>query len=140
MHAWRFSARGERHLMSGVPLGAVSSRVTMMMDVSLTGWRATMMRRAVNGTWDPKLAQAHINVLELEAVFFALKFFLQFLQGYHVLVRTDNSTVVACINRQGGTCSLQLQRLAQGIIMWRSTCLFGLHVPGVLNRRSDLLS
>ena len=56
-------------LTAGVPLGAVSSRVTMKMDASLSGWGATMMGRAVNGTWSRDLAQAHINLLELWAVF-----------------------------------------------------------------------
>lgn len=130
-------------LATGVALGAVSSRVTMTKDASRSGWGATMLGRAVNGTWDPRLAQAHINLLELWAVFFALKHFLQFLQGRHVLVKTDNTTVVAYINRQGGTRSLQLHRLAQKIIMWSSTRLMSLratHVPGVLNRGADLLS
>ncbi|XP_074467365.1 uncharacterized protein LOC141752970 [Sebastes fasciatus] len=112
-------------------------------DGSLSGWGATMLGRTVNGTWDQRLAQAHINLLELWAVFFALKHFLQFLQGRHVLVKTDNTTVVAYINRQGGTRSLQLHRLARKIIMWSSSRLMSLratHVPGVLNRGADLLS
>lgn len=92
-------------LTAGVLLGAVSSRITMTTDASLLAWRATLMGRAVNGIWDPRLAQAHINVLKLWAVFLALKHFQQFLQGQHVLINTDNSTAVAYINRQGGTCS-----------------------------------
>ena len=130
-------------LTAGVPLGAVSSRVTMTTDASLSGWGATMMGRAVNGTWSRDLAQAHINLLELWAVFLALKHFLQFIQGRHVLVKTDNSTVVAYINRQGGTRSLKLHELAREIILWSSTRLLSLratHVPGVLNRGADLMS
>ncbi|XP_050925700.1 LOW QUALITY PROTEIN: uncharacterized protein LOC127142337 [Lates calcarifer] len=84
---------------------------------------ATMLGRGVNGTWSPGLARAHLNILELWAVFFALKHFLHFLQGRHVLVKTDNSVVVAYINRQGGTHSLQLHKSARVS-----------HVPGVLNR------
>ena len=59
------------------------------------------MGRAVNGVWPPQLSQAHINYLELLAVFLAVKHFRKFLQGQHVLIKTDNSTVVAYINRQG---------------------------------------
>ena len=129
-------------LASGVPLGAVSSRVTLTTDASLSGWGATMLGRTVNGTWDLRLAQSHINILELWAVFYALKHFMTFLQGQHVLVKT-NTTVVAYINRQGGTRSLQLHKLARKLIMWSSTRLLSLratHVPGVLNRGADLLS
>lgn len=60
-----------------------------------------------------------------------------------MLVKTDNTTVVAYINRQGGTCSLQLRKLAREIILWGSTRLLSIwatHTPGVLNRWADLLS
>ena len=115
----------------------------MTTDASLSGWGATMLGRTVNGKWDRSLARSHINVLELWAVFLALKHFLPFLQGHHVLVKTDNSTVVAYINRQGGTRSLQLHGLARRVILWSSTQLLSrraTHVPGVLNRGADLLS
>ncbi|GAA6100206.1 uncharacterized protein LOC124386150, partial [Tachysurus ichikawai] len=108
-----FSALDHAFVRSGIPLGAVSSRVTMTTDTSLKGWGATLMGRAVNGTWPPQLMHKHINYLELLAVWLALKHFLSFLKGRHVVVETDNSTVVAYINRQGGTCSLQLHRLAK---------------------------
>lgn len=70
---------------------------------SLSVWGATLLGRVVNGTWGPRLVQAQINVLELWVVFLALKHLLQFLQVRHVLVKMDNSTVVAYISRQGGT-------------------------------------
>lgn len=130
-------------LAEGVPLGTISSRVTLTTDASLSGWGATLSGRIVNGLWNPHMALLHINMLELWAVFLALKHFTQFIQGQHVLVKTDNATVVAYINRQGGTRSLRLHRLAQRIILWSSTRLLSLratHVPGALNRGADLLS
>ncbi|XP_040915373.1 uncharacterized protein LOC121195777 [Toxotes jaculatrix] len=139
LRPWREPAM----LTSGVPLGTVSSRVTMTTDASLSGWGATLMGRTANGVWSPQMARLHINVLEMQAVFLALKHFLPHLLGHHVLVKTDNSTVVAYINRQGGTRSLQLHRLAQRLIVWGSTRFLSLratHVAGVLNRGADLLS
>lgn len=130
-------------LTAGVSLGAVSSRVTLTTDASLKGWGATLMGRTVNGIWSRKMARLHINVLELQAVFLALRHFLPHSEGRHVLVKTDNSTVVAYINRQGGTRSLHLHELAKKIIMWCSPRLLSIratHVPGVLNRGADLLS
>lgn len=130
-------------LAAGVPLGAVSERVTLTTDASLSGWGATLSGRTVNGTWGPHLTSLHINVLELWAVFLALKHFIPHIQGQHVLVKTDNATVVAYINRQGGTRSLRLHKLAQKLILWSSTRLLSLratHVPGALNRGADLLS
>lgn len=85
----------------------------------------------------------HINCLELQAVSLALKHFLPFLRGQNVLVRTDNTTVVAYVNRQGGLRSRRLHMLAHRLIVWSSTHLSSLratHVPGVLNLGADLLS
>ncbi len=45
----------------------------------------------------------HINFLEMLAVFEALKHFLPDLRGHHVLVCTDNRSVVSYINHQGGS-------------------------------------
>ncbi|KAL6467752.1 hypothetical protein MHYP_G00234290 [Metynnis hypsauchen] len=136
---WRNSAV----LAAGIPLGGVSTRITLTTDASLSGWGATLMGRAVNGVWPPQLSQAHINYLELLAVFLAVKHFRKFLQGQHVLIKSDNSTVVAYINRQGGTRSLRLHRLTRKLLLWCGTRLLSLratHVPGILNRGADLLS
>lgn len=54
------------------------------------------------GTWHPSQQVLHINLLELEAVVLALKEFLPEVQGKHVLVHTDNTTVLYYLNRQGG--------------------------------------
>jgi len=110
---------------------------------SRSGWGAVHEGRAVNGFWSLDLHLAHINYLELLAVFLALRHFLPFLQGYHILVRTDKTTVVGYINRQGGTHSFQLHWLAHRLLMWSNTHLLSLrvtYIPGVLNRGADLLS
>lgn len=54
----------------------------------------------------------NINFLEL-AVFLALKHFLQFLRSCHVLIRTDNTTVVAYISCKGGPIDSVEQHSAQ---------------------------
>ncbi|XP_029963540.1 uncharacterized protein LOC115400030 [Salarias fasciatus] len=128
---------------TGVPLGAVVMRKTVTTDASLTGWGAVFGRRSVNGTWPPTLRQAHINYLELLAVFLALRHFLPLLGKCHVLVRADNTTAVAYINREGGTRSVKLHRLAQSLLLWSSEHLLSLraaHLPGALNSGADLLS
>ena len=50
----------------------------------------------------------HINVLELKAVSLALQRFMDRCQNQTVLVAMDNSTVVASINKQGGTHSAEM--------------------------------
>lgn len=130
-------------LSQGVAMGAVSARKVISTDASLSGWGATHEGRTVNGEWGPHMRSTHINCLELLAVHLSLKHFLPWLRGHHVLVRSDNSTVVAYINRQGGLGSPKLHTLAHRLIVWSSVHLLSLratHVPGILNFGADLLS
>ncbi|XP_059199216.1 uncharacterized protein LOC131979287 [Centropristis striata] len=142
-------ARSLRHwrvpsfLTRGVPMGSVLSRKVVTTDASLTGWGGIHEGRSVRGVWSVGLQRSHINFLELSAVFLSLKHFLPSLMGQHVLVRTDNTTTVAYINRQGGLRSRQLHMLARRLILWSCGRLLSLratHVPGVLNTGADLLS
>lgn len=43
-------------LASGVPLGRVSSRVTVTTDASLQGWGVTLMGKTANGIWSQQMA------------------------------------------------------------------------------------
>ncbi len=52
-------------------------------------------------------SQWHINRLELEAVFLALKDFRPQLEQQHVLIHTDNTSVVSYINHRSLQCSVQ---------------------------------
>lgn len=130
-------------LLTGVAMGTILSRKVVTTDASRLGWGATHEGRIVNGTWSSQMQLLHINCLELQAVSLALRHFLPFLRGQHVLVRTDNTTVVAYINRQGGLRSRRLHMLAHRLIVWSSSHLSSLratHVPGVWNLGADLLS
>nr|XP_054606384.1 uncharacterized protein LOC129166858 [Nothobranchius furzeri] len=131
-------------LAQGVPLGLVLVRKVVTTDASLSGWGGGLLDgRSVRGVWSRELWGTHINYLELLAVFLALRRFLPFLSGHHVLVRTDNTTTVAYINHQGGLRSMRLHTLARRLILWCSRHLLSIratHVPGVLNRGADLLS
>ncbi len=77
-------------------------------------------------------------------VFLALKYFLPVLGGHHIIVRTDNMAVVSQgINRQGGSKSRTLDRLARYLLLWsqdKFLSLRAVHVPGVLNLAADFLS
>ncbi|XP_041860863.1 uncharacterized protein LOC121652254 [Melanotaenia boesemani] len=139
LRPWRIPA----FLTQGVPMGSILSRKVVTTDASLTGWGGIHEGRTVRGRWSVGLQRSHINFLELSAVFLSLKHFLPSLVGHHVLVRTDNTTTVAYINRQGGLRSRQLHMLARRLILWSSDRLLSLratHVPGVLNTGADLLS
>jgi len=119
-------SRGPSLFSVGTPVGVVAMRKVVMMDASCSGWGTIHEGRVVNGIWSLDLRYAHINYLELRTVFLALRHFSPFLQSCHILVRTDNTTMVAYINCQGGTRSLQLHRLAHRLLMW-----FIMHEPHV---------
>ena len=58
-------------------------------------------------------------------------------------VRSDNSTVVAYINHQGGTRSTSLCFQTWSLLLWCQsigTSLTSLHVPGIHNTLADSLS
>ena len=76
------------------------------------------MGRTAFGDWPSGTPRAHINVLELQAVLRSLQSFLPLLRRRTVLVRTDNVTVTAYINKQGGTHSTRLNALASQLLKW----------------------
>ncbi len=65
-----------------------------------------------SGLWLESKSRWHINRLELEAVFLALKVFQPQLEQQHVLIRTDNTSMVSYINHQGGIRSRALCKQA----------------------------
>ena len=130
-------------LSEGVTMGLVVSRKVITTDASLMGWGATHEGRAARGVWDASMRTAHINYLELMAVFLALRHFEPLIRGCHVLVRTDNTTTVCYINKQGGLRSNTLHALARRLTLWCHKRLLSIrasHVPGVRNLGADLLS
>ena len=95
------------------------------------------------GLWSDREKRLHINVLELKAVSLALRNFKDQCQNQTVLVATDNSTVVAYINKQGGTHSAEMCALLWKIMTWchhYHITLKARHISGCLNVMADLLS
>lgn len=85
----------------------------------------------------------HNNHSELRAAILALKHFSHILRGHHVLIRTDNSTVVSYIQNNGRTHSLPQLKLAYSLLLWHDAQFLSVrarHAPGHLNLRTNLLS
>ena len=108
--------RGE-FLHRGAPLGSIEHRVTVTTDASTRGWGTICRGMAVNGLWSASQAKLHINVLELLTVLLALRHFLSMLSRQHVLVRSDNTSAIAYINRRG-VRSLSLFYVANHLLSW----------------------
>ncbi len=67
--------RNPNFFSRGVPLGLVTSRVVVTTDASTLGWGAVCEGMPASGQWSEPQIRWHINRLELEAVFLALKEF-----------------------------------------------------------------
>ncbi len=121
-------------------LGASCRRKMLTTDASLTGWGAISEGRSSQGLWKDHHLSWHINRLDMLAVFLALKNFLTDLRGHHVLVRSDNTSVVSYINHQGGLRSRPLCKLACQILLWKLLSLRATCIPGAHNIGADILS
>lgn len=131
------------NLLVGVVFPTPSIQVILTTDASSLGWGGHLESRRSSGVWSPDESRAHINLLELWAVFNALRAFEEKVLGKRVQVKTDNSTVVAYINRQGGTKSPSLCLHTRVLLRWciqRGISLFAVHIPGKLNTLADNLS
>ena len=114
--------------------------LTIETDASTKGWGAVYQEMTTGGAWTAVERRSHINYLELSAAFLALKTFLKDKRGVTVLLRMDNVTSIAFINRMGGTHSTALSDLAVAIWKWcleREITIHAEHLPGKLNVRAD---
>ena len=131
------------NLLKGVPLRAPSPTHVLFTDASTTGWGAHLDELTTSGNWSVDQQKRHINWLELQAVFLALQCFQQRINNQQVLVNTDNATVVAYINKKGGTRSPTLCYLTWDLFMWcikHNVSLRARHLPGKRNHIADALS
>ena len=114
----------------------------LYVDASEEGWGAHVGDVETGGRWTFEESSLHINVLELTAIFLALKSFVK-LDNTHVKVFTDNTTALAYVKHMGGVRSTMCNKVAQDI--WEF-CEFHhiwitvAHIPGVMNVKADYKS
>ena len=138
-----------QNLLSGLPLFPVQEHCVITTDASSLGWGGVLdgipgsRRQMVQGQWTIPQQEWHINVKELMAVFLTLQHFRLLIGNVRVLIRSDNSTTCAYINKKGGTRSRTLCQLAIQLWGWcleQRVDLSAVHVPGVQNVLADSLS
>ena len=89
-----------------------------------------------SGSWSVPESCLHITFLELKVVLLSLKRFQDIVQGQIVQVTTDNTNVVAYINKEGG-----MRSGSPCALLWRPLCWCNLrhivrkarHIPDCLN-------
>lgn len=113
----------------------------MTIDASGVGWGAHLGPHIT--VWKDEEMKRSSNWKELKAVFLALKHFEEQLKGHHLQIWSNNVSVVAYVNKQGGTRSGILWSLAKGILHWVEKCVLSLsavHLKGELNQVDSSLS
>ena len=131
------------NVMKGADLHPKDHSIQLFTDTLNRGWGTHLEQTFTKGLWSDSEKRLHINVLELKAVSLALQSFRDQCQNQTVLVATDNSTVVAYINKQGGTHSAEMCSLLWKIMTFchhYQITLKARNIPGCLNVMADLLS
>ena len=82
------------------------------------GWGTALDNQEIGGRWTDVEATNHINILELQAAFFALRAFCHTTNNTRVQLQIDNATAVAYITNIGGSKSTQLNNLAKEMWTW----------------------
>ena len=133
----------EDNVIKGQTLHPLAHALQIFTDASKEGWSAHLNKLMARGRWSLPESKLHINYLELKAVLLALKEFQALCTNKVVLIATDNTTVVAYINKEGGMKSGPLCALLWRILTWcasNQVILKARHIPGRLNVIADKLS
>ena len=133
------------NVMAKAPLYPPKYVTSIYTDASVQGWGAHCAHMIAQGLWSIQQFKLHINVLELKAVLLALKTFVPQLpiQQRIIQVASDNTTVCAYINKQGGTRFWDMFALSCHLFAFcqkNKVVLSARHVPGVMNLVADQLS
>ena len=110
-------------------------------DASLTGWGAAMDEISTGGQWSHFESLNHINLLEVNAAYFALKVFSSTLSGkHHIKIMIDNTAAVGIINNMGTRHNPECNDMALKIwdfCVHNSSWLPAAHLPGSTNVVAD---
>ena len=90
---------------NGRTIQHVAPEMEIETDASKMGWGAYCMGDFTGGCWSQEEKTLHINALELIAATFGVQAFCKHRKVTLVLLKSDNATVVAYVNKMGGTKS-----------------------------------
>ena len=130
-------------VLQGLPLAARETEVTLFTDASSSGWGAQLGSHSTQGQWSASQRSCHTNVLEMQAVIYAVRDFLPHLRYRVVRLMCDNAVTVAYINNEGGSRSHTLMQMTIRLLKWcdsKAITLVPVHLPGVRNIQADSLS
>ena len=92
-----------------------SIELEIFCDASSTAWGAICGVNKTGAAWNISEQALHINVLELLAIFYALRSFKEHCKGKHIKIYSDNTAAVGITNKMGTTRSSQCDNVAKNI-------------------------
>ena len=118
-------------------ISAPTVECIILTDASKLGWGAHDENQTVNGGWSDPEKTLNMSCLELLAIKLAIKSFLSCkVLVRHLRIMSHNSTVIAYINKQGGTQSTTCNQLTKDIwiiCMDKGTHVSAAHIPDKQN-------
>lgn len=115
LHWWLRNILGSK-----APITRGQADLIIETDASLRGWgcNCRSLNISAGGPWKQNEANYHINVLELQALYLALQTLCNDKRNISIHLLIDNTTAVAYVTEQGGSRSLDCNKMARKIWMW----------------------
>ena len=123
--------------LSVAPIVRENPSVTVNTDASSFGWGACTENGRTGGQFNLEESECGINILELKA---PLKSLCDSVKDSHILLKLDNTSAVAAINKVDSTQSLDMDHVVHKIWHWvisKNNWLSATHIAGVLNEEAD---
>lgn len=126
-----------------LPLSSLKASWRITTDASETGWGVVTPSGTIRGHWTPEQSRQSSNWREMWAATYAIEWAAARRPNSTLELRTDNTTTVALINKQGTTASEALLLLAKQA--WRAILrarlqVLATYLQGELNVEADRAS
>ena len=121
-------------LTSGIPIRPFQVEFTYFADASNKSWGAQMRDSQLSGS-GPVQTTSSSTLWSSRGQFWP-PITVTVSQGHQLMIGTDNTTVVAYSNKQGGTHFHTLLYLVVDLFLWLQTqdiAILARHIPGCIN-------
>lgn len=108
----------QNNIQRSNPIKQYDFQLEIHTDASTTGWGAVCNLKKASGSWSRSEQNYHINYLELKAALLGLQCYTKEIYNCEILLRIDNTTAIAYINKMGGIQFPHLNDITKEIWQW----------------------